>query len=74
MEDTRGYHFNEEATIAPGGVQCITVDGKEYGKVTLTSPLEYYHHAGEKEYQCEVGLISQYVFLVTLLYHIWLIN
>ena len=74
MKDTRGYHFNEEAIIAPWGVQCITVEGKEYGKVMLTSPLEYYYHAGEKDYQCGVGLISRYVFLVTLLYHIWLIN
>lgn len=59
VKDTRGYNFNEEATIAPGGVQCVSVDGKQYGKVTLISPLKHYHHAGAKEYQCEVGLLSR---------------
>lgn len=61
VKDTRGYHFNEEATLAPGGVACVTVDGRQYGKVTLSSPLQHYHHAGEKEYQCEVGLLSRSV-------------
>jgi len=59
VKDTRGYHFNEEATIALSGVECVIVGGKQYGKVTLTSPLEHYHHAGTQEYQCEVGLLSR---------------
>ena len=59
VKDTRGYNYNEEVAIAPGGVQCVTVDGKQYGKVTLVSPLEHYHHAGAREYQCEVGLLSR---------------
>ena len=59
VKDTRGYNFNEEATIAASGVQCVTIDGKDYGKVTLTEPLEHYHHAGEREYQCEVGLLTR---------------
>jgi len=63
VKDTRGYHFNEEATIALSGVQCVTVDGNQYGKVTLTSPLEHYHHAGTQEYQCEVGLLSRNILI-----------
>lgn len=63
VKDTRGYHFNEEATIASGGVQCVTIFGKQYGKIVLTSPLEYYHHAGEKEYQCEVGLLTRSILI-----------
>jgi len=59
VKDTRGYNFNEKATIAEGGVQCVTIDGKQYAKVTLTAPLEHYHHAGEREYQCEVALLSR---------------
>lgn len=63
VKDTRGYNFNEEAIIAPGGVACVTVDGRQYGKVKLTAPLEHYHHAGEKEYQCEVGLLSRNIII-----------
>ena len=58
-KDTRGYHFNEEATIAAGGTECIEVGGERFGKVTLTAPLEHYHHAGEHEYQCEVALLTR---------------
>lgn len=63
VKDTRGYNYNEEATIAPSGVQCVVIDGREYGKVTLTEPLQHYHHAGEKEYQCEVGLLSRNILI-----------
>jgi hypothetical protein len=59
MKDVRGYTFNEERTIAFGGVSCVGVDGHSYGKVTLTEPLAYYHHAGAHEYQCEVGLLTR---------------
>ena len=54
VKDTRGYNFNEKATIAVGGAKCVSVDGHSYGQVTLTTALEHYHHAGEREYQCEV--------------------
>ncbi|KAL7550843.1 hypothetical protein ACHAWF_014042 [Thalassiosira exigua] len=59
VKDTRGYDYNERGTIA--GVQCVAVDGKDYAKVALTQPLEHYHHAGTREYQCEVGLLSRNV-------------
>ena len=59
VKDTRGYDYNERGTIATAGVKCVTVDGKDYGKVTLTQSLEHYHHAGLREYQCEVGLLSR---------------
>ena len=59
VKDRRGYDFNEEATIAPGGIRCVTIGEKQYGKVALTSPLEHYHHAGKREYQCEVGLLTR---------------
>jgi hypothetical protein len=62
-KDTRGYHFNEEAIIASGGVTCVTVDGHDYGQVPLTAPLEHYHHAGEREYQCEVALLTRNILI-----------
>ena len=58
-KDTRGYHYNEERTIASGGTKCLTVDGREYGQITVTEPLTHYHHAGRHEYQAEVGLLSR---------------
>ena len=57
IKDTRAYNFNEEAEIK--NVQCITVEGDLYGMVEVTSPLKYYHHAGKKEYQCEVALLTR---------------
>jgi len=59
IKDTRDYNFNEKATIAANGVNCVTVDGERYGQIQLTSPLEHYHHAGAREYQCEVGLLTR---------------
>lgn len=64
VKDTRDYTFNEEATIAADddtSVQCISVDGGTYGQVTLATPLQYYHHAGKREYQSEVALLSRNV-------------
>ena len=58
-KDTRGYNKNEQRTIAPGGVRCVIVDGREYGQITVTSPLVHYHHAGTQEYQAEVALLSR---------------
>jgi hypothetical protein len=58
VKDTRGYNFNEKATIAVGGAKCVSVDGHSYGQVTLTTALEHYHHAGEREYQCEVRVCN----------------
>ena len=58
-KDTRGYHKNEQRTIAQGGVRCVKVDGREYGQVTLTVALAHYHHAGSREYQAEVALLSR---------------
>ena len=60
-KDTRGYDFNEQHTIAPGGVACILVDGQQFGKLTLSAPLAHYHHAGAREYQCEVALLTRNV-------------
>ena len=58
-KDTRGYNYNSEGVIAAGGVACVTVDGNTFGKITLTQPIEHYHHAGDEEYQCEVGLLTR---------------
>lgn len=59
VKDTRHYNFNEIATIA-SGTECVLMsDGKSYGKLTVDSPLEYYHHAGKREYQSEIGLLSR---------------
>ena len=58
-KDTRGYNKNEQRTIAQGGVRCVKVDGREYGQVTLTVALAHYHHAGSREYQAEVALLSR---------------
>jgi hypothetical protein len=33
----------------------------EYGQIELTAPLAYYHHAGAREYQCEVALLTRTV-------------
>jgi len=64
-KDTRGYNFNEEAIIAAGAdaVQCVSVNGETFGLVHLASPLQHYHHAGEREYQCEVGLLSRNILI-----------
>ena len=58
-KDTRGHNYNSEGVIASGGVACVTVDGKTFGKITLTQPVEHYHHAGDEEYQCEVALLTR---------------
>ena len=58
-KDTRDYNYNEKATIGPNGVGCVTVNGRTYGRVNLTAPLNYYHHAAAREYQCEVGLLTR---------------
>lgn len=59
VKDTRSYNYNEENVIAPDGVECVTIGGNEYGKITLQEPFIHYHHAGEKEYQCEIFLLSR---------------
>jgi hypothetical protein len=37
----------------------VVVKGKQYGQVTLATPLKHYHHAEAREYQCEVGFLSR---------------
>jgi len=61
VKDTRSYDYNERAVITKdeGAVQCVSIGGTDYGKVTLTEPLLHYHHAGEREYQCEVFLLTR---------------
>lgn len=44
-KDTRGYSFNEERLIAPSGVKCVSINGKQFGQLTLTQALTHYHHA-----------------------------
>jgi len=65
VKDTRSYNFNEEALIETNtdAVQCVTVDGKPYGKITLQQPLLHYHHAGEREYQSEVFLTTRNILI-----------
>jgi hypothetical protein len=60
-KDTRGYNFNEERTIAPAGVKCLSYGGLSYGQLTLTAPLSHYHHAGAHEFQAEVALLSRHI-------------
>jgi len=61
VKDTRSYNYNEEGIIknSADSVRCVTIDGKQYGKITLEEPLLHYHHAGEREYQCEVLLTTR---------------
>lgn len=60
VKDTRSNDYNERGVISSdGGVECVSIDGVEYGKVTLVEPLGYYHHVGEREYQCEVFLLTR---------------
>ena len=44
-KDTRGYSFNEERIIAPSSVKCVSINGKQFGQLTLTQALTHYHHA-----------------------------
>ena len=57
IKDTRAHNFNEEATVK--GVRCVGVGGERYGWVEMTEPLRHYHHAGRREYQCEVALLTR---------------
>ena len=50
MKDTRDYNFNEQATIGADGTSCVTIGGRSYGRVNLTTPLQFYHHAAAREY------------------------
>jgi len=61
LKDTRSYNYNEQGIISfeSNAVECVSIDGREYGKITLTQPLVHYHHAGENEYQCEVMLLTR---------------
>jgi hypothetical protein len=60
-KDTRGYDYNERATIAAGAgaVQCVAIGGRRFGRVALAAPLKHYHHAGRREYQSEVALLTR---------------
>ena len=59
IKDERGYHKNSNKTIAAGGVECVTVDGHQFGKVTVTEDVEHFHYAGAHEYQSEVALLTR---------------
>jgi len=66
LVDWRRYHQNEEVVIQ--SVACETVDyladgmsTHDFGRVTLTAPLQHPHYAARGEYQAEVGLLSRNV-------------
>ena len=57
FKDSRNFDWNSRGDIE--SVDCLRVDGHDYGRVTLKAALRRTHYATEGKYQAEVGLLSR---------------